>query len=130
MHKLKQTSVPQRDVPQRKRTQKQQRTTTNHFNVSYEKLQSVLKHAKKSILQHLQSKWASFLETLKATDAPAHATIQDSKPVAASATSVIVAFRYEIHCSLFLDHRELVESVLSRSFGESLTIIPIPIEDR
>jgi len=129
IYKLKQTSLTQQDIPQRNRTQKQPRTTAHRFSVSYEKLQSVLKYAKKSILQHLQSKWASFLETLKATDAPAHATIQNSKPVAASETSVIVAFKYEIHCSLFLDHRELVESVLSRSFGESLTIIPIPIEE-
>lgn len=62
---------------------------------------------------------------MKTTNAPAHATIQDSKPAAASADTLIVAFKYEIHCSLFLDHREMVESILG-NLDKHRTIIPIP----
>src|SRR5699024_7114497 len=65
----------------------------------------------------------------KSANAPAHATIQDSHPVAASDQAVVVAFKYEIHCSLFLDHRETVESVLASVMNQPRTIIPIPIKD-
>src|SRR5699024_11875665 len=75
------------------------------------------------------SEWASFLNQIKTTNAPAHATIQDSKPAAASDQALVVAFKYEIHCSLFLDNREMVESVLGNVVGKQLEIIPIPDND-
>ncbi len=52
-------------------------------------------------------------------NAPAHATIQDSKPVAASKDALVVAFKYEIHCSLFLDHKQTIESVLANTIISS-----------
>src|SRR5699024_5207586 len=79
--------------------------------------------------QQVQAKWAGFLDQLKQTNAPAHATIQDSKPVAASKDALIVGFKYEIHCSLFLDHKEMVESILANIISHHVSIIPIPEED-
>ncbi len=67
-----------------------------------------------------------FLSKLKSASAPAHATIQDSKPAAASQEALVVQFKYEIHCSLFLDNQETVESVLKSVTGKDWTIIPIP----
>ncbi len=66
---------------------------------------------------------------MKKTNAPAHATIQDSKPVAASSHTVVVAFKYEIHCSLFLDNQPLAESILADVLQQELTIIPIPVDE-
>lgn len=98
----------------------------NSFHVPHEQIYKVLKEAKKDALQMTINNWDAFLTRLKGAHAPAHATIIDSKPVAASDEVLIVGFKYEIHCSLFLDHKDMVESILEDVMGKSLTIIPIP----
>ncbi|GGB50895.1 DNA polymerase III subunit gamma/tau [Lentibacillus populi] len=104
----------------------QPRQTKNSYKIPYEKIRSVLQEAEKPALKQVRTEWAAFLNALKATNAPAHATIQDSKPAAASSQALVVAFKYEIHCSLFLEHRETSESILEKAIGKHLTIIPIP----
>lgn len=113
-------------TPQREQRRPQSRGAKSSFKVPTEQIYGVLREAEKQELRNVQGNWASFLERLKSTNAPAHATIQDSKPVAASPESLVVAFKYEIHCSLFLDNRELVESVLASVLGKQLRIIPLP----
>ncbi|WP_047986299.1 DNA polymerase III subunit gamma/tau [Ornithinibacillus californiensis] len=110
--------------PEKRRTQPSK--SKNSYKIPYERIRHVLKEAEKPALKEVQSVWANFLNKLKTTSAPAHATIQDSKPAAASDSALVVSFKYEIHCSLFLDNRELVESVLTSVLNKSLTIIPIP----
>ncbi|RKQ32999.1 DNA polymerase III subunit gamma/tau [Oceanobacillus halophilus] len=102
------------------------RSGKNSYKIPYERIREVLKEAEKSALKQVQSGWANFLSKLKTMNAPAHATIQDSKPAAASEQALVVAFKYEIHCSLFMDHKDTVESVLTSVLGKQLTIIPIP----
>ncbi|GGJ89379.1 DNA polymerase III subunit gamma/tau [Lentibacillus kapialis] len=102
------------------------RTAKNSYNIPYEKIRAVLDAAERPKLKEVQSQWASFLNKLKSTSAPAHATIQDSKPAAASEEALVVQFKYEIHCSLFLDNQDTVESVLTSVTGKKWTIIPIP----
>ncbi len=111
-------------APQRRR--EPTRSRGNSYDIPYERIRSVLDQAEKSALQKVQSQWADFLEQLKRTNAPAHATIQDSKPAAASNKELVVAFKYEIHCSLFLDHKEMVESILANTISNHLPIIPVP----
>lgn len=113
-------------APAKEKRRAQPRGSKNGYKTPYEKIRHVLQEAEKASLKQVQSQWASFLSTLKTANAPAHATIQDSKPAAASDKALVVAFKYEIHCSLFLDNRETVESVLAKSIGKELTIIPIP----
>ncbi|MHA6252950.1 DNA polymerase III subunit gamma/tau [Oceanobacillus sp. CAU 1775] len=113
-------------APQREQRRTQPRSSKNGFKVPTEQIREVLKQAEKQELKQIQGHWANFLEKLKATNAPAHATIQDSKPAAASSDKLVVAFKYEIHCSLFMDNRELVESVMTSVMGKHLQIIPIP----
>lgn len=116
------TNQPAQPEPRRA----QPKQTKNSYKVPYEKIRYVLQEAAKPALKQVQSEWAAFLNALKKTNAPAHATIQDSKPAAASDQSLVVAFKYEIHCSLFLEHRETSESILEQAIGKHLTIIPIP----
>ncbi|MEN1966490.1 DNA polymerase III subunit gamma/tau [Lentibacillus sp. N15] len=104
----------------------QPRPSNNSYKIPYEKIRYVLQDATKPALKQVKSEWAAFLNDLKAANAPAHASIQDSKPAAASEQELIVAFKYEIHCSLFLNHREMSEHVLEKAIGKHLTIIPIP----
>lgn len=115
------------EQPQQRR--QPNRSTKNNYKVPYERIRHVLQEAEKEALQFVQTSWASFLTKLKTMNAPAHATIQDSKPAAASENTVVVAFKYDIHCSLFLDNQELIESVLTDVINKELTIIPIPIND-
>ncbi|WP_164670592.1 DNA polymerase III subunit gamma/tau [Virgibacillus doumboii] len=115
-----------RQAPANEPRRPQQRSTKNSYKVPYEKIRNVLNEAEKPALKEVQSQWAAFLNKLKTTSAPAHATIQDSKPAAASEQALVVQFKYEIHCSLFLDNRDTVESVLTSVTGKKLTIIPIP----
>ncbi|RLL41712.1 DNA polymerase III subunit gamma/tau [Oceanobacillus piezotolerans] len=105
------------------------RTSKNSFKIPIERIREVLGQAEKPALKQVQSAWPNFLAKLKGTNAPAHATIQDSKPAAASDQAVVVAFRYEIHCSLFLEHQSTVESILTTVIGKNITIIPIPDKD-
>ncbi|SHG71157.1 DNA polymerase III subunit gamma/tau [Ornithinibacillus halophilus] len=130
LEQLKQTNVSSQQAPsQDQRRRPQPRSSKNSYKIPFEKIRMVLQEAQKPALKEVQSQWANFLNKLKTTNAPAHATIQDSKPAAASDKALVVAFKYEIHCSLFLDHREMVESILSSVIQKQLTIIPIPIND-
>ncbi|WP_026908503.1 DNA polymerase III subunit gamma/tau [Paucisalibacillus globulus] len=116
-------------APQPEKKRQQQTKSKNSYKIPFERIRNVLKEAQKPALKEIQSQWANFLSKLKSTSAPAHATIQDAKPAAASDSSLVVAFKYEIHCSLFMDNRELVESILTSVLNKTLTIIPIPNQD-
>lgn len=108
---------------------KQTKAPKSSYKIPYEKIRYVLGEAKKDVLQDVHKQWAAFLGALKKTSAPAHATIQDSKPAAASEKALIVAFKYDIHCSLFLENKETAESVLNHTIQRPLTIIPIPVRN-
>lgn len=95
------------------------------YDIPFERIRNVLGEAKKAPLDQLRTHWPTFLEQLKAVNMPAYAIIQDSKPAAASENALIVSFKYEIHCSLFMEHKEVVESVLANSLAH-YTLIPIP----
>ncbi|MFD1337391.1 DNA polymerase III subunit gamma/tau [Oceanobacillus iheyensis] len=120
---------PASTTPSKKTTTERRRPNTrsskNSFKIPYDRIRDTLGRAEKSELKNVHAHWANFLSKLKTTNAPAHATIQDSKPAAASDDTLIVAFKYEIHCSLFLDHREMAESLLG-GLDKHRTIIPIP----
>ncbi|WP_226582418.1 DNA polymerase III subunit gamma/tau [Halobacillus litoralis] len=96
------------------------------YNVPYERIRQVLNEASKEDIQNVQSRWADFMEALKRSNAPAHATLLNSKPRAASSKSLVLAFRYDIHCSLALEHQQTIEPLLTEFVGRPLTIIPIP----
>jgi|SRR5690625_1947067 len=129
---LRKGSVQQQQVTQvtqQRRPQQRSRSSRANYQVPHEQINHVLAAAEKQYLQRIQTTWASFLEQLRQVNTPAHATIQDTQPVAASNKSLIVSFKYEIHCSLFLDHKMTVESVLTQVIGTPYTIIPIPEEE-
>ncbi|BAM46151.1 DNA polymerase III subunit gamma/tau [Amphibacillus xylanus] len=100
--------------------------TKNKYKIPYERIRDVLAHAEKQYLTDVQQKWPTFMNMLKQQSAPAHAVLQDAKPSAASADRLVIAFRYDIHCSLALDHQQLIESLLLEILGKVTTFIPIP----
>ncbi len=102
------------------------RSGRNGYNIPYERIRQVLNEASKDEIKKIQGQWANFMEALKQNNAPAHATLLNSKPRAASTKALILAFRYDIHCSLALEHQKTIEPLLSEFAGKSFTIIPIP----
>ncbi|WLR48487.1 DNA polymerase III subunit gamma/tau [Halobacillus litoralis] len=96
------------------------------YNVPYERIRQVLNEASKEDIKNVQGRWADFMEALKRTNAPAHATLLNSKPRAASSKALVLAFRYDIHCSLASEHQKTIEPLLTEFIGKPLTIIPIP----
>ncbi|GAA0290673.1 DNA polymerase-3 subunit gamma/tau [Gracilibacillus halotolerans] len=99
------------------------------YKVPFERIRHVLSEATKPSLQTMKSRWPDFMDQLKQRSAPAHATVQNSQPRAASETTVIIAFRYEIHCSLALEHKETIELVMAEVIGQPMTFIPVPEEE-
>lgn len=123
------TEAPAARPAERQATKRKQVRSQTHYKIPTEKIYDVLKEAKRDPLNQVKAQWAEFLSTLKRMNAPAHATIVQSEAVAASDNAVVVGFKYEIHCSLFLDHQDVVESIMTEITSETLTIIPIPIAD-
>ncbi|MFP7256148.1 DNA polymerase III subunit gamma/tau [Terribacillus goriensis] len=98
----------------------------NSYRVPFERIRQVLAEATKDELKLVAEHWASFMDALKRQSAPAHATILNSKPRAASQNALIIGFKYEIHCSLALEHKDTIESLLAERIGHQVSVIPIP----
>ncbi|WP_101841813.1 DNA polymerase III subunit gamma/tau [Halobacillus sp. Marseille-P3879] len=104
------------------------RSNKNGYNVPYDRIRMVLSEASKDELKQVQGQWPAFMDRLKQSNAPAHAILLNSKPSAASSKALIVAFRYDIHCSLALEHQKTIEPMLTEFTGKPLTVIPIPVQ--
>ncbi|SIS53705.1 DNA polymerase III subunit gamma/tau [Salimicrobium flavidum] len=102
------------------------RGSKNNYQVPYEKVHRTLQEASKEAISGVKGVWGEFMEALKRRNAPAHATLLNSKPRAASESSLVLAFRYDIHCSLALDHKGTIEPLLEEFTGKPLAVIPVP----
>lgn len=101
-------------------------TSKNSYKVPFERIRMVLEKADKDSLKAIHQQWPNFMQTIKQKSAPAHATIVDAKPAAASSDTLVLAFKFEIHCSLALDHQQLIEDALLELLGHKVTFLPIP----
>ena len=123
---MKNEGAQQAPPKERRKPMAKQQST---FKVPHEQIRSVLDNASKADIVKIRNEWANFLDQLKAANPQAHATIQNTNPAAASTDAIIVAFKYEIHCSLFMDHKGLAESILANVLSNHIRIIPIPEEN-
>ncbi|MCA0972392.1 DNA polymerase III subunit gamma/tau [Halobacillus litoralis] len=123
---LKQNGAPPQEGTKPKPKRAPARSGRKGYNIPYERIRLVLSEASKEEIKNVQSRWADFMEALKRNNAPAHATLLNSKPRAASSKALVLAFRYDIHCSLALEHQNTIEPLLTEYVGKPLSIIPIP----
>lgn len=126
LNQLKEQGV---QVKQESSPVKETKRRTNRgsgYKIPYEKIRRTLSEATKEDIQNVKQNWANFMDQLKRNSPPAHAKLVDSKPRAASGESLIISFRYEIHCSLVMENQTMIESQLSEYTGKQLTIIPVP----
>ena len=131
LEKMKQHGVPvsmQQEVRETKATPKPSRSGSMKIPVG--RVHEVLKQATRKELEQLKSAWSELLERLKSYNKVAYAVLlENSEPVAASTTSYVLAFKYEIHCKMASENREAtdtVEQILFELFGKNLQMIAIP----
>lgn len=129
LHTLKQNNLNSNRSNRSQTSKKRPTPAKNKYKIPYEKIRQVLADAEKKHLQEVHSKWADFTKTLKRQSAPAHAVLQDAKPAAASEGQLVISFKYDIHCSLALDHQQLIEALLLDILGRETSFIPIPEQD-
>lgn len=122
-------SLQSSESQQQDKTKRRQSPTKKNFKVSYDKIRKALDEATKDNLKRVQAQWATFMQQLKQQNAPAHATLQNAKPSAASNEVIVIAFKYEIHCSLAQEHQTVIESLLQQLMGREMKFIPIPESD-
>src|SRR5699024_6781355 len=85
------------NTPQGSQTQQQTQTRPARatsrkrtYDIPFERIRNVLSEAKKAPLEQMRNHWGAFLEQLRQINMPAYAIVQDSKPVAASTSALIV----------------------------------------
>lgn len=126
LHAIKANKVSANEPVQSQATKQRTSPTKNKYRVPYEQIRQVLNEAEKKFLQEVHGKWTIFMNMLKQQSAPAHAILQDAKPSAASLEMLVISFKYDIHCSLALDHQQMIEALLLEVLGKVMHFIPIP----
>lgn len=94
----------------------------------------MLKQATHEDLALVKGRWADVLDALKRQHKVSHAALlQESEPVAASASAFVLKFKYEIHCKMATDPassvKENVEAILFDLTNRRFEMIAIPEEE-
>ena len=100
------------------------------YKVPVGKVHHILKNATKQDLQAVKGHWAELLSTLANQNMKSVAALlNDSEPVAASATAFVVKFKYEIHCQMTMEnsqYTDYIATVMERLVGRPLEIEGVP----
>ncbi|GAF23863.1 DNA polymerase III subunits gamma and tau [Bacillus sp. JCM 19047] len=81
-------------------------------------VKEIVATADKNELQETVSKWANVREQLKTISVPAHAWLNDCKPVAASSSKILLAFQNEMHRDMMdTKFRDVLNQVLQQVYG-------------
>ncbi|KQL50962.1 MULTISPECIES: DNA polymerase III subunit gamma/tau [Bacillaceae] len=81
-------------------------------------VKEIVATADKNELQETISKWANVKEQLKGISVPAHAWLNDCKPVAASSSKILLAFQNEMHRDMMdTKFRDVLNQVLQQVYG-------------
>ncbi len=100
--------------PQQRRAKK----VTAQTRVSTAQVKETLKQADKQHLQAATSRWGDVMERIKTQSVPAHAWLSDSKPVASSSTTVVLAFQNEMHRDMMdTKFRVILEGILQETLS-------------
>lgn len=111
-------------------TQKKTRTNRKGFQAPLGKITETLKHATKQELQSIKSNWGAMLNTLVQNQMRSQAALlNEAEPVAASTDSIIIKFKYEIHCQMALDNVKFIETItnsLYQLLGKRYNLLGVP----
>ncbi|RXJ01130.1 DNA polymerase III subunit gamma/tau [Anaerobacillus alkaliphilus] len=123
-------SIPIQDqstvVETPKKNQGQFNFKSGKSGISSGQIKEMLRQASKPDLQRLTSNWGQVMDTVKKQSVPAHAWLSDSKPVAASKSTILLAFQNEMHRDMVdTKFRLLVEQVILEVFREQYNILTL-----
>lgn len=126
-------SLSQISSPQATGVQEKSKKNQGQFNIKTGKsgfnkgqVKGMLKQASKQDLQKVTSSWGQVMELVKKQSTPAHAWLVDSKPVAASSESILLAFQNEMHKDMVdTKFRSMVEEVIVNVFSRQYKILTL-----
>lgn len=105
VHQMQQGgNIAQQQAPSK---QRQHMKPASNFSVPVGRIQEVLKVATKRDIQMVKNAWVDALNQLPKSQS---ALLEDSEPVAASESAFVIKFKYEIHCQMAADNKELVSN--------------------
>ncbi|NEU32674.1 DNA polymerase III subunit gamma/tau [bacterium LRH843] len=94
--------------------------------MSTSKVKEALKDADKKSLQTVTARWGDVMERLKTQSVPAHAWLSDSKPVASSSSTIVLAFQNEMHRDMMdTKFRLVLEQILQETFQRQMTFLTL-----
>jgi DNA polymerase III subunit gamma/tau len=105
-----------------------QRASRRGFQPQVGKINDVLKHATKSDLIQVKSRWGEMLSKLMKSHS---ALLNEAEPVAASTNAFIIKFKHEIHCQMAMENNlfvEKVSSVYQELINMKLEVLGVPEE--
>ncbi|MFP9131353.1 DNA polymerase III subunit gamma/tau [Niallia sp. BSM11] len=112
--------------------QKKVRATRKGFQAPTGKINEILKQATKQELQNIKSNWGNMLGQLVKNQMRSQAALlNEAEPVAASTDSIVIKFKYEIHCQMALDNVKFIETItlsLQQLLGRRYKLVGVPEE--
>jgi len=111
-----------------------QRATRSNVEVkhafSMSKITKVLDNANKEDIKLLKGRWNDVIDHAKNNDRKSLVSLlQNSEPVAASETNVLVKFEEEIHCEIVnkdVEKRNNIESVVCEIINKNVQVVGVP----
>ncbi|MCM3791589.1 DNA polymerase III subunit gamma/tau [Domibacillus indicus] len=105
---------------------------SNQFKVAVPQIEKVLSEATKQDIQNIKSRWGNMIGYLNERQMRSQAALlNDAEPVAASADSFVLKFKYEIHCQMASDNKAFMDSIstiLNELTGKPYRPLVVPEE--
>lgn len=116
----------QSNVPHQKEAPRPRVKSQSGYNAPTGRIREVLKGATKQDIHQIKNAWAQGLSQLQKSQS---ALLAEAEPVAASNSAFVVKFKYDIHCRMVAENRELISmfsQILSQITGTMYEILCIP----
>ncbi|HLO12829.1 MAG TPA: DNA polymerase III subunit gamma/tau [Pseudoneobacillus sp.] len=119
----------QQETPQATQP-KAQRSSRKGFQAPVGRINEVLKQATKPNLQQIKGHWGQLIAKLVSNQMRSQAALlNDAEPVAASQDTVIIKFKYEIHCQMAMENNRFIEAIsgiIRELTNQTMNIVGIP----
>ncbi|MGI2269393.1 DNA polymerase III subunit gamma/tau [Staphylococcus cohnii] len=116
--------------PQAKKTASKGTQSKNAF--SMQQIAKVLDKANKEDIKQLKDHWQEVVDHAKSNDMKSLVSLlQNSEPVAASETHVLIKFEEEIHCEIVNkddEKRENIENVVCNIIDKTVKVVGVPAD--
>lgn len=116
--------------PQAKKTASKGTQSKNAF--SMQQITKVLDKANKEDIKQLKDHWQEVIDHAKSNDMKSLVSLlQNSEPVAASETHVLIKFEEEIHCEIVNkddEKRENIENVVCNIIDKTVKVVGVPAD--